>query len=253
MIRMVAARPCLPEQKFCGDPKNKVTLMKSAAQKIHSEIMLLGLVLAFAACETANAQINQERDLFNGKDFTGWTFFMKNNADPMQTWNVTNGVIHCAGKPAGYLRTEKRYHDYQLTVEWRFVKVARYADNTGVLVDMQLPDQVWPRCIECQGQNQKQGDFWLQGGATAKGHQGDGRKPVHVPMNGRPNEKPVGEWNTCQVIASGDMVQIIVNGKSLNKIAGCNVSAGYIGIQSEGAEIEVRKVRLKPLPAPAGK
>jgi hypothetical protein len=37
--------------------------------------------------------------LFNGRDFTGFTFCMKDNADPMQTWSVTNGVIHCTGKP----------------------------------------------------------------------------------------------------------------------------------------------------------
>jgi hypothetical protein len=227
--------------------------MKPAAKKI-----LLGITLAYSAfmftgCETANAQKTETTDLFNGKNFTGWTFFMKNNADPMQTWSVTNGVIHCAGKPAGYLRTKKSYHDYRLTVEWRFVKVARHADNTGVLVNMQLPDAVWPKCVECQGQNQKQGDFWLQGGATAEGFHGDGKKPVHVPMNGEPNEKPIGEWNTCQIIASGDTVQYIVNGKPMNQITGCNVSAGFIGFQSEGAEIEVRKVQLEPLAVTAGK
>ena len=151
------------------------------------------------------------------------------------------------------MRTEKSYHAYQLTVEWRFVKVARHADNTGVLVNMQLPDAVWPKCVECQGQNQKQGDFWLQGGATAEGYQRDGKPPIHVPMSEKPNEKPIGEWNNCQIIARGDTVEFSVNGESMNKISGCNVSAGFIGFQSEGAEIEVRKVQLKPLPATAGK
>ena len=47
--------------------------------------------------------------LFNGKDFTGWTFCMRTNADPSQTWIVTNGVIHCTGKPIGYLRTKQDY------------------------------------------------------------------------------------------------------------------------------------------------
>lgn len=227
--------------------------VKSVPRKTLLAITLVCSAFTFIGCKTANAQKAETIELFNGKDFTGWTFFMKNGADPMQTWSVTNGVIHCAGKPAGYLRTENSYHDYRLSVEWRFVKVARHADNTGVLVDMQLPDAVWPKCVECQGQNQKQGDFWLQGGATAKGFQGDGKKPVHVPMNGEPNEKPIGEWNACQVIASGDTVQYIVNGKAMNQITGCNVSAGFIGLQSEGAEIEVRKVQINPLAATAGK
>ena len=42
--------------------------------------------------------------------------------------------------------------------------------------------------------------------------------------------------------------ETMVNGKSMNKLAGSNVTSGFIGIQSEGAEIEVRKVQLRPIP-----
>ena len=188
-------------------------------------------------------------DLFDGKDFAGFTFFMRSNSPPEKTWSITtNGCIHCGGRPPGFLRTEKTYANYHLTVEWRFVKVAPHADNTGVLVHMQLPDKVWPKCIECQGQNQKQGDFWLQSGSSADGYSGDGKKAVHVPMTGPPNENPIGEWDTYEVIAKDNTVEIIVNGKSMNKITGANVTSGFIGIQSEGADIEVRKIFLDPLP-----
>jgi hypothetical protein len=206
--------------------------------------------LAFAlACIGAIAADSSPAgvDLFNGKDFTGWTFFMRSNSAPEKTWSVTNGVIHCLGRPTGFLRTEKDYSNYKLTVEWRFVRVAPKANNTGVLVQMQAEEKIWPKCIECQGMDQKQGDFWLHSGAAAAGFPGDGKKSTHVPMAGPPNEKPVGEWNLYQVIASGDTVEIIVNGQSMNKITGCNVTSGGIGIQSEGADIEVRKVFLEPL------
>jgi hypothetical protein len=33
----------------------------------------------------------------------------------------------------------------------------------------------------------------------------------------------------------------------MSQITGCNVSAGFIGFPSEGAEGEVRKVQLEPL------
>ena len=49
---------------------------------------------------------------------------------------------------------------------------------------------------------------------------------------------------------AGNTVETVVNGKSMNKITGCDVFAGGIGLQSEGAEIEVRKVFLDPLPQP---
>ena len=60
-------------------------------------------------------------------------------------------------------------------------------------------------------------------------------------------EKPVGEWNTYQTVCRSNTVEIIVNGTSMNKLTGCNVSSGFIGLQSEGAELEIRKVYLEPL------
>ena len=217
---------------------------KISEPKKFMPIGLVSMILVFAGCATARSQ---EMELFNGKDFTGWAFFMRSNSVPEKTWSITNGVIHCVGKPVGYLRTEKSYQDYKLTVEWRFVKVVRHADNTGILIHMQLPDKIWPKCIECQGQSKKQGDFWLQAGATASGYPDTGKRNIHVPMTGPANEKPVGEWNTYQIIARGKTVETIVNGRPMNKIADCSVASGFIGIQSEGAEIEIRKIQLEPL------
>ena len=183
----------------------------------------------------------QRVELFNGKDFDGWTFFMRTNAAPETTWSITNGLIHCTGKPNGFMRTKNSYHDYQCTVEWRFLK----AGNTGVLVDMQLPDRVWPRSVECQGMHDHQGDFWLWGGVA-------GNEPFNLQKNGikmlQPSaENSVGEWSTYQTVCRSNSVEIIVNGKAMNKLTGGNVSEGFIGLQSEGAEIEVRRVYLEPL------
>ncbi len=191
---------------------------------------------------------DQPIELFNGKDFSGWTFYMKNGADPAQTWHVTNGVIACTGRPAGYLRTTQSYSNYVLTVEWRFVKVAPKADNTGVLVQMQLPDKVWPMCVQNQGRSRHQGDLFVMAGAECKEHQGvDANTPV--PMRGPPNEHPIGEWDTNVTVCAASTVMAVINGKLMNKITECTVSSGYIGIQSEGGEIEIRRISLDPLAA----
>jgi hypothetical protein len=185
-------------------------------------------------------------ELFNGKDFTGWTFCMRTNGDSSQTWIVTNGVIHCSGKPNGYLRTIQDYRDYQLTVEWRFVKIAPKADNTGILVHMQLPDKVWPMCIQNQGKSGRQGDLFVMAGAECKEHKGmDANTPV--PMHGPSVEKPVGEWNTNVTVCAGNGVKACINGKFMNEITECTISSGFIGIQSEGGDIEIRKITLEPL------
>ncbi len=204
----------------------------------------------FAQDDSAEHPAQRSREpqiaLFDGKDFSGWTFCMKDNADPLKTWSVTNGVIQCTGKPIGYLRTTQSYSNYFLTVEWRFVKVAPKADNTGILVHIQPPDKVWPQCVQVQGKHDRQGDLFLMEGAEAKEHKGMD-KNTPVPMRGPSQEKPVGEWNKAEVICKNSGVTCFINGTLVNEISECTLTGGYIGFQSEGGEIEIRSVFFTPL------
>jgi len=210
-------------------------------------ISLLLAATAFAADESGTAPIvpTTRIDLFDGKDLNGWKCVMRSNAEPSKTWSVTNGVIHCTGRPFGYARTEKSYRDYKLTVEWRFVTIAPKADNSGIFVHINPPDKVWPACIEVQGQHGRQGDLRMNGGATATGH--DTAATKNADAKAPSNEKPPGEWNLFEVECSGDTIKLWTNGKLMNDISGCSASSGAIGIQSEGGEIEVRKIFIEPL------
>jgi hypothetical protein len=218
---------------------------------------VLLLCLAVAGVKTSFAQDDapayppasareNEAALFNGRDFSGFTFCMKNDADPLQTWSVTNGVIHCTGTPIGYLRTTQSYSNYFLTVEWRFLKIAPKADNTGVLVHMQLPDKVWPKCIQVQGKHGRQGDLFLMEGAESKEHKGMD-KNTPVPMRGASVENPVGEWNKAETICLHHKVESFINGTFMNETTECTINDGFIGIQSEGGDIEIRSIVLSPL------
>ncbi|ODS80386.1 MAG: hypothetical protein ABS46_14370 [Cytophagaceae bacterium SCN 52-12] len=60
-------------------------------------------------------------------------------------------------------------------------------------------------------------------------------------------EKPVGEWNTMEVVAFGDKVDIFLNGQLVNQAFDVRPAKGRIQIQSEGAEMYVRKVELTPI------
>jgi hypothetical protein len=184
--------------------------------------------------------------LFNQKDFTGWTFCMKDNADPLKTWSVTNGIIHCTGTPTGYLRTTGVYSNYFLTVVWRFVKITPQADNTGILVHIQPGDKVWPQCVQVQGKHGRQGDLFLMEGAEAKEHKGKD-KNTPVPLQGDPVEVRVGEWNKAETICVNGKVESFINSKFVNEITECTINSGYIGIQSEGGEIEIRSIDYCPL------
>ena len=214
--------------------------------------IISGLLLAiataansFAADLPAAVTLTERIELFNGKDFSGWTFCLASNAEPANTYTVTNGLIHCTGQPFGYARTDKSFHDYKLTVEWRFVKPVPRADNSGVFVHVQTPDKVWPMCFENQGQFHHQGDIILMGGAKCTGHQGNGTQSAK--MKQPQNENAGGEWNTYEVVCKGDTIQNYVNGKLMNEVEGCNASSGAIALQSEGGEWEARKVFVEPL------
>ncbi len=184
--------------------------------------------------------------LFNQKDLSGWTYFPKDSTNPAPTWSVTHGVIHCTGTPFGYLRTTEVYSNYFLTVEWRFVKIAPKADNSGILVHIQPGDKIWPQCVQVQGKHTRQGDIFLMEGAEAKEHHGMD-KNTPVPFRGESMERPVGEWNKAEIICKNHKVTSFINGKLLNEVTECTINSGSIGIQSEGGELEIRSIAYSPL------
>jgi hypothetical protein len=60
-------------------------------------------------------------------------------------------------------------------------------------------------------------------------------------------ESPYGEWTRLEVIADGDRVTNVVNGKVVNEGTRSSLTEGRILVQSEGAEIYFRRIDLEPL------
>ncbi len=60
-------------------------------------------------------------------------------------------------------------------------------------------------------------------------------------------ESPSGEWNRLEVIAKGDTLQYFVNGAMVNEAFDCKPAEGKILLQTEGAEMLVRRYELYPL------
>ncbi|HEX4611149.1 MAG TPA: family 16 glycoside hydrolase, partial [Urbifossiella sp.] len=82
-------------------------------------IMLIGAITAgrTPAGPDAGPQTPAGRiALFNGKDLTGFTPWLKDtkNADPRRVFRVTDGLLHITGDGFGYLATEKAYRDYRV-------------------------------------------------------------------------------------------------------------------------------------------
>lgn len=62
-------------------------------------------------------------------------------------------------------------------------------------------------------------------------------------------EKPVGQWNKVECVVIGDKVSAYLNGVLVNEAYHVTPTKGKIQIQSEGAEMFVRKVEIVPLTA----
>lgn len=217
-------------------------------KKLYFSVALLVTVssLVLLGCEKgkqAPPKTTQKIQLWNGKDFTGWKKFVPDETVDVDTvWLVTNGVIRCNGKPAGYLRTEADYSDYKLHVEWRW---PGKGGNSGVLLHMSEPDKVWPKSIECQLHAGDAGDFWVIGGTDFKEHADKSNR--RVLKKSESSEKPLGEWNTYEIICRDNTIRVFVNGTLQNEASETTVSSGKICLQSEGVPIEFRNIYLEPI------
>jgi hypothetical protein len=183
-------------------------------------------------------------ELFDGKSFSGWMFVSQDtNAPAAATWSVTNGVIVCQGKPNGYARTLRAYRDYRLHAEWRF---PAGPGNSGVFLHVNLPDKVWPKCLEAQLLSGSAGEVRCNGGSSV--HELTKEFPKSIPRCRPSSEKPVGEWNSYDIICRGNTVTVQVNGVRQNEITGASVNSGAIGLQAEGRPVEFRHLFIEPLP-----
>lgn len=191
-------------------------------------------------------------ELFNGKDLTGWTCELSDtNVKPEEVWSVAEGVLVCKGNPVGYLRTEKEFENYSLTLEWRW-PAGSQAGNSGVLLHTSEPGAlgIWPKSVEAQLAAGEAGDIWVIG-TTVDIENPDARRQGRRHLNlTDDSEKPVGEWNQCTIICQGSEITIQVNGALVNHVTNASVTRGAIGLQSEGAEIHFRNIKLQPLKAP---
>ena len=136
----------------------------------------VGMFLFLASSTTLGADEPAARELFNGRDLSGWVAV---NTAP-STWSVKDGMLVCSGKPIGELRTDRMYQNFILELEWRHL-VPR--GNAGVFVwadDITARGQPFIRGIEVQvlenayGNNESHtthGDIFPIHGATMNPHQ----------------------------------------------------------------------------------
>ena len=219
------------------------------------------LVLLLATAVTARAaDPDGFVPLFNGRDLTGW---VNANCAP-ETWSVRDGLIHCTGQPTGALRTERQYENFILEVEWRHLVSG---GNSGVFIwgtPIAAPGVPFLRGIEVQvldhgyaeqyeKQNGKKSDWFTTHGDVFPIH-GASMKPFgrHNGDRSFPSEdrsKGFPEWNHYRIVGTNGVLRLSVNGKEVSGGENCNYRKGYLALESEGAPVEFRNLRIQELPS----
>jgi hypothetical protein len=216
------------------------TYMKKRLFLLLALALLLIPAVSSARSKKEKKQKTETIRLFNGRNLDNWAFQLKDpSADPAKVFYVQDGVIHISGNPFGYMRTRQAYSDYTLKLEWRWPVEAT---NSGVFIHAQLPDTIWPRCIECQLAAGNAGDFICANGSDMNERTDKSKRQIK--KSAPSSEKPTGEWNIMEVTCKDNSITVSVNGVLQNKGTGVSARSGFICLQSEGKDIEFRNVIL---------
>lgn len=206
---------------------------------------------------STQAQISKTTSLFNGKDLSGWTKFLKDkgvNKDPLKVITVENGAIHVSGQEFGYLATDRSYRNFHLSLEFRwgekkFPPREKEKRDAGICFHADLStNKIWPKSAECQIQEGDVGDLWLIDSVTAfvDGLQTDPKDYAQV-VKIRDGEHKHGDWNKVEVKVNEGKFIFLVNGVLVNEGEYLSISSGRILLQSEGAEVFYRDIRIEEL------
>jgi hypothetical protein len=208
---------------------------------------ILGILLATFSCNS-----EKRIELFNGQDLDNWNIIVDSeDGEPGDLFYVADGLLNTTGTPFGYIRTKESYSNYILHLEWRWTAEPA---NSGVLINVQGEEIIFPHCVECQLMNGRAGDIVLMGkGAeitvrdSTYSVASEERRYLSIPKFEDSSEMPGGEWNTYEITSQDGNLEVIVNGVLQNKGTGMSLTGGNIALQSEGGPIQFRNIYLQPL------
>ena len=202
----------------------------------------------------------------------GWTKLslddFKNANCKDDTWTENDGLIQCNGNCVGVIRSKQEYRNFEMVLQWRHL---RDAGNSGVFLWSPL------KSIESLGPNSLPHGIEVQVldlGYTAEYEKSSGKKADWFTCHGdvfpvgsstmKPFEpaapdgkrsfpssehsKGVGQWNHYYIRAINGEVRLWVNGYEVSGGNQCDPATGYIALESEGAPVDFKNIRIRVLP-----
>ena len=220
-------------------------------------ILPLALFLAFCSgtfaeekCESAKSCTLCPKEaadgfvsLFDGKTHEGWQGDTKG-------YPIEDGILICA--PGGKLMTKNEYANFKFRFEFKLPP----GGNNGVGIRAPFGGNSAYNGMEIQilDDGHKKYEGWL------KDYQHHGSIYGVVPAK-TGHLKPVGEWNSEEIMADGPHIKVTLNGHvivdaDLSKIEktmdgkehpGLHNEKGCIGFLGHGDRVEFRNIRIKEL------
>jgi hypothetical protein len=185
------------------------------------------------------------------------------------TWTWKDDGVQCTGQPVGVIRSQKVFTNFELVAEWRHL---RSGGNSGIFVwtseealkDLK-PGSLPPGGIEVQvldhgyaeeyeRSSGKKGDWFTTNGdvfpvGTAKMKPFPPTSPGGERSFPRKNlSKGVNEWNHYYIRCINGEVRLWVNGEEVSGGSDCQPATGYLCLESEGAPVEFKNLRIRELP-----
>jgi 3-keto-disaccharide hydrolase/Peptidase of plants and bacteria len=201
--------------------------------------------------------------LFNGKDFSGWHNFKRDDVRP--GWQVKDGALVCADPHnAGDIVTSDSFGWFELQLDYNISA----GGNSGIMFHVtDEGDSAWRTGPE----------FQLEDNAKAADPQRCGwlyalYEPPPDPKTGKPLDatKPAGEWNHIRlvispekciheingviyfeyVLGSDDFKERVAKSKFGKMPRFAKADAGFIALQGDHGQVSFRNIKVRAISAP---
>lgn len=184
------------------------------------------------------------------------------------TWSWKKDMLSCNGNCIGVLRSIKQLKNFELILDW---KHHQDAGNSGVFVWApetsltHLEPDALPDGIECQildhgyvkqfeEQSGKKADWFTTHGDVFPVGESKMKPFEPVAPDGirsfpsSDHSNGFGEWNRYFIRAINGEVRLWVNGHEVSGGHQCNPATGFLCLESEGAPIDFRNIKIRLLP-----
>lgn len=223
--------------------------MKYFPMKFFAVLLIMMLPLTFLSAQKKITLFKRDKQNIDWYIYTA----KSGRNDSLHVFTFHKNIIHASGEDFAYIITNKKYANFHLSVEFKWGEKKyppreKEKRDGGILyhVNLYSGNKIWPRSIEFQVQEGDCGDFWMTDSTTIIHND-----TLTVPKNwlraikSNNAEKPNGQWNKAEVIVQNGTITHLLNGVQVNTARPGNTTEGNILLQSEGAEIYYRNVRLQ--------